>query len=306
MFAAILSAASLIAGSTVAYASYASYLALSAMVVGVYDARRQRQQAQKALDRSVKDRNVMVREATADRPHIFGRVRTSGQVQFPGSSGTYNDKLHFALALGDELDAIEEVWFGDQSIGTLDADGWVVNAPFARVRSEPTMEQITIGGDARVTLEALAVGIDSVAIDLSEAAGGGTLTANQVNNPPSGAATYYVTADSPTQIVFHSSRVGQSAIIHYRYTSTRTFARAKAFLGAIGQVADPYLVAQLPGNWSGTDKFAGTAYISGTWVYDPDIYPSGVLDVSAVVRGEKCYDPRTSTTVWTRNPALIA
>jgi len=305
MFAAILSAASLIAGSTVTYASYASYLALSAMVVGVYDARRQRQQAQKALDRSVTDRNVMVREAVADRPHIFGRVRTSGQVQFPGSSGTYNDKLHFALSLGDELDAIEDVWFGDQAIGTLDADGWTTEPPFARLRVEPIAETLTIGGNARVTLAHLAYAIDSVAIDVSDVSPG-TLTANQVNNPPSGMATYYVTADDPTQIVFHADRVGQTAIVHYRYTKSTTFARAKAFLGASGQVADPYLVAQLPGNWSATDKFAGTAYISGTWVYDPDIYPSGVLDVSAVVRGEKCYDPRTATTVWTRNPALIA
>ncbi len=39
--------------------------------------------------------------------------------------------------------------------------------------------------------------------------------------------------------------------------------------------------------------------------YDADAFPNGVPEVTAVVKGKKVYDPRTSTTAWSDNPALF-
>jgi len=293
-------------GSLLTTGAVAGWLAASSVVVGVYTAREQRKKAERAARKSIQDRNVMVREATADRPHVFGRVRLSGQIQFLGSSGQYNEKMHWALALGDRFDAIEEVWFGDQKLGPLDGNGWATQPPFARSRTEPAFQLLTVAGDATVTLAQLAWSIDAVARAVYDDNGAPYLTQNQANVTPVSETDFYVTADNPTKIRFHTSLVGQQVTVNYKYTASTTFARVKGYLGAPGQAADSYLMSELPGNWSATDRFTGTSYIAGTWLYDPDIYPSGVEDVTAVVRGELCYDPRTSLTVWTRNPALIA
>ena len=38
--------------------------------------------------------------------------------------------------------------------------------------------------------------------------------------------------------------------------------------------------------------------------YDADVFPNSVPEVTAIVKGKKVYDPRTSTTAWSDNPAL--
>jgi hypothetical protein len=40
--------------------------------------------------------------------------------------------------------------------------------------------------------------------------------------------------------------------------------------------------------------------------FDTDAFPTGVPSITAVFRGAKVLDPRTGTTAWTQNPALIA
>lgn len=48
----------------------------------------------------------------------------------------------------------------------------------------------------------------------------------------------------------------------------------------------------------------GIAYIYTKMVFDVDDFPSGLPNISAEVEGKKVYDPRTSTTVYSNNPAL--
>jgi len=291
-------------GSLFATGATAAYLSAASMIVGIYTAREQRKKAQRALERSVKDRLVMVREATADRPYLFGRVRTSGQIQFLGSSGANSEYLHWTLALGDELDAVEAVWFNDAPIGTLDADGWTTEGMFYSANRIPTYRQAVVTAGGTITLAHEAYAIQSIS---AIATGEADPQIFHVGTPASDEQAFSVaTVSSVTVVTFNAAWVGQTIVVNYTYTDGRPLARAKAFLGASGQVADPYLIAQLPTVWSATDRFTGTSYLSGSLNYNPDAYPSGVPDVSAVVRGIKCYDPRTSTTVWTRNPALIA
>ena len=278
-------------GSLVAAGATAAYLSAASMIVGIYTAREQRKKAQRALERSVKDRLVMVREATADRPYLFGRVRTSGQIQFLGSSGANSEYLHWTLALGDELDAVEAVWFNDAPIGTLDADGWTTEGTFYSANRIPTYKQAVVTAGGTITLAHEAYAIQSIS---GVASGDTDPQVFHVGAPASDELAFSVaTVSSVTVVTFNTAWVGQTIVVNYTYTDGRPLARAKAFLGASGQVADPYLIAQLPTVWSATDRFTGTSYLSGSLNYNPDAYPSGVPDVSAVVRGIKCYDPRT-------------
>lgn len=68
--------------------------------------------------------------------------------------------------------------------------------------------------------------------------------------------------------------------------------------------ADSTLVNAATG-WTSDHKLLDTAYIYARLDYDREKYVSGVPNISCVIKGKKVYDPRTSTTVWSDNPALI-
>jgi hypothetical protein len=68
--------------------------------------------------------------------------------------------------------------------------------------------------------------------------------------------------------------------------------------------ADSTLVNAATG-WSADHKLLDTAYIYARLDYDRAKYVSGVPNISCVIKGKKVYDPRTTTTVWSDNPALI-
>ena len=328
MFGALIAIGSLIAGSAGA-ATAAAWLAAGSMVVGVYQAKEQRRKALRAAERKVQDRTVMVREATADRPHLFGRCRVSGQVQFPGSSGQYNDFLTYVLAIGDRIDAIEDVWFNGESIGALDSEGRTTTGPFYSSR-QALVEVTQVIPASRVvtiphTVTSHSVSFWPVVSHPTANTGGNPQVPGDLPPPlnwwdidqigvayhegdPDAEARAFSVSESGEQTLFtfNAAAVGLTITINYAYTVDAAWARAKAFLGAPGQTADLHTIAMLPGVWTANDRFTGTSGVAGWFRYEPDIYPSGIPDVSAVVRGELCYDPRTESSAWTRNPALIA
>ena len=57
--------------------------------------------------------------------------------------------------------------------------------------------------------------------------------------------------------------------------------------------------------WTSDHKLLDTAYIYARLKWDDEQYPNGLPNISAVVRGKKVYNPSTSTTEWSQNPALI-
>lgn len=56
--------------------------------------------------------------------------------------------------------------------------------------------------------------------------------------------------------------------------------------------------------WQNNCILKDTAYIYVRLEYDTDIFSQGIPNISALVRGKKVLDPRTSTTGWSDNPAL--
>lgn len=100
--------------------------------------------------------------------------------------------------------------------------------------------------------------------------------------------------------------VGRSVAMYYQTAAAATKARVRKYLGAPGQAADAAMITNLPGTWTSAHRASGVAYLVVELDYDADAFIGGVPNVSAVVRGMKCYDPRTGTTAWTENPALHA
>ena len=60
----------------------------------------------------------------------------------------------------------------------------------------------------------------------------------------------------------------------------------------------------IPAKWTTDCKLLATAYLYVVLEFDSNAFPNGVPEVTAIVKGKKVYDPRTSTTTWSDNPAL--
>lgn len=56
--------------------------------------------------------------------------------------------------------------------------------------------------------------------------------------------------------------------------------------------------------WTTDHKLQGISYLYVRLAFDSDVFPNGVPNISAVIKGKKVYDPRADATVWSDNPAL--
>lgn len=115
--------------------------------------------------------------------------------------------------------------------------------------------------------------------------------------------------DHPTEFAYASSgRYAGPADKKERFLAVR-LARGTAEQAADYQMTriqttyDPDFAGEL---WGADHRLAGIAYAYIRYGFDQDKYPTGATAPTLVVRGKKVFDPRTSQTLWSNNPALIA
>lgn len=80
--------------------------------------------------------------------------------------------------------------------------------------------------------------------------------------------------------------------------------RIKTALGTDDQVAFSDLVSESDGKWTSNHRLRGVAALYVRLEYDQDKFFGGTPNISALIRGKKVYDPRTTSTAWSQNPAL--
>ena len=80
-------------------------------------------------------------------------------------------------------------------------------------------------------------------------------------------------------------------------------ARFKVHTGADAQSADADLVSEIT-QWTTNHRLRGTAYLYARINFDSDVYPNGVPNITFEVEGKKVFDPRSSGTAFSTNPAL--
>lgn len=76
------------------------------------------------------------------------------------------------------------------------------------------------------------------------------------------------------------------------------------FFGPPDQTACATLMTAFPAAWTADHRLRGTAYIYVRLRWHPDVWPGGIPNVKAIVKGKKVYDPRAETTAWSNNWAL--
>jgi hypothetical protein len=271
-----------------------TYTAFAAATITYSNHQRRKQQraARNAFNASVEDRLVMTATAQAARSRVYGRVRNVDGVVFKHTHGANKQFYTLVIALaGHEVDAIEQVWFNDVPVA-LDGDGYVTTAPWNTTQPfGSTLSMTVAGGAGSVTLPpgfqssvppvALLEGADGFSYQV-----GGTVAGNVFS--VTGAAF-----DGVYRVMFQEA-----------YTESR--ARVRRYTGAPGQNLYNDLTALVGAAVGPSDRFEGFAALLVTLQYDQDAFPTGVPNISAVMRGARVFDPRTSTTAWTENPALIA
>lgn len=91
-------------------------------------------------------------------------------------------------------------------------------------------------------------------------------------------------------------------------------ATVRKYLGTSTQTADSILTAAVA-EWTSDHRGRGISYLALRYQYDTTAYRSGKPDVTCIVQGKKCYDPRLDTSpganptnstyaAYTTNPAL--
>lgn len=86
---------------------------------------------------------------------------------------------------------------------------------------------------------------------------------------------------------------------------TTYYARVWWDLGAPGSTADARTQALFPGLWNSNHRGEGVAKLFVEFTYNENAFPSGPPNVTALIRGAKVYDPRSGSTNWSDNPALL-
>lgn len=88
------------------------------------------------------------------------------------------------------------------------------------------------------------------------------------------------------------------------------YVRIKPYIGLNNQVADVDLINEtlsLPeneGRWTSAHRLRNIAYLYIRFKYSQDAFPNGIPVVSATIKGKRVYNPSTTVTAWTDNPAL--
>jgi hypothetical protein len=275
--------------------------------------RKARNRARDAYNSSLKDRLEMV-DITPDHPRTIalGRVRAVEGVRRRWVSGANDEKLTMIVSLaGHEIDAIETIYFDDVAV-TLDGSGYVQTAPYLKASTEtPASETVALDGS----------GAGSLTLPFTPISG--TVSASWSTGVGDGQESGTVTVDSVvgSLVTLSAGRAGATAYVGYSYSLGTPTARVRSYLGASGQNIGAALAAEYPGKITATDAFSGMAALVVDIDYDPDVYPQGRPNVSAVFRGAKVYDPRLDTTAggsgsqrlatpstwaWRETPALLA
>jgi hypothetical protein len=305
--------APIIGGTAAAFlVTNAAYL--FAAGVAAYNINRQRSAKRKARDSynaSLRDRLQML-DLVPDAPRtiVLGRARTVEGVRRRWSSGANSDRLTLIVSFaGHQIDGYSTFFFNDEQL-TLDGSGYVLDAPYGRTRLVSKEQFVTLDGSggASVTLSSAPAGV----VTAAEGSGVGVDYTE----------TSLTVGGSGTSRTLSGGTPGGGARIMWQTNETQSFARIREYLGTSTQNVGGDIAAEFSGQVTSADKFAGIACAVVDLWYDPDIYPQGVPNITAQIRGAKVYDPRADSTVaggsgsqrlatpstwtWSENPALHA
>lgn len=291
----------IIATLTVDYLGFTGLQALavytSAALLSSSAAKRKQARAAAAAraqyNASLQDRNVTILSAESPWQIVYGSpAPVGGSIAAILSSGDRDEYKHLVIAFAaHECQAIDEVYIDGIPVGTLDGDGWCTAGEFFEGPTKTNTEYLTFDGSGNATASKLVTRIIQ-AIDW-------------VGENPSGyeSTVYYPVCNGTTAIT--GGPVSTTLYVSYEYMDAAARVNIQKHLSPSGvDTADAFLIARAPDKWTAQDKLSGYTYIVLTLDQNMARFQGGPPNVSAKLQGKKLYDPRTTLTAYSNNPAL--
>jgi hypothetical protein len=282
-------------------------LQVAGAAIGRRKARSQAARARAEANARLEDRSATLLQSEPPWPVIYGRCIVGGSVvaiftsdktgyREDGSTYTKPDALkHLVIVLAaHEVQAINEVYIEGVALGALDVDGWVTQGEFYAA-GRPDSRSVWVGA--------------GTFLDVPEAV---VTVLNAYYTTGVGVDTIYI-AVTPTLSVGNTRITNPDVVngITVDYTiahdSTRKAGvRVSKHLGAAAQTVDTYLNGEVPTQWTSDHRLRGLAYVVMTLDLEEPRFQGGPPQMTFDVSGKPIYDPRTATTAWSNNPALVA
>lgn len=316
LFPALAYAAPVLIWAGVAVTTAYAVQAVVMIAMAVYGAAQQRKASREARSEwysGLRDRTIT--SVASDNPYVYvyGRAMVGGTVV-----GMFNEdtsgvvKYAVVVLAAHECDAIEEVYIAGHPVGysTLDGSGNVAVGSYyyppvtSYISEAPTVSATTFVIPHRsligsITATRFIGNPDSIyAIDYVPIP---NITID--GTPVVGLPTYYE-AGAVVTIVGDTWQVVDT--VNYVFPLDFPRVRIRTHLGTVGQTADADLMAATPTLWKSTATLNGFCYLVVRMHLAQAEFQLGMPQVTALVRGKKLYDPRSSTTAWSQNPALVA
>lgn len=262
-------------------------LTIGLAAYGQYQADQQRRQleeqqkrARDAYNASLTDRTITSVSTEAPFMRVYGRARVGSAVVAILPSGPKDEYQHIiAIHAAHECDAIEEIYIAKKALGTLNADGFAVNSP------DYSYQEERIQNDT-----------------------GTSWTITDPDFVPASVQVFageWLQIPTPHTLTGNTVTVASSGDYRTRYMVKKSRVRVKKHLGVPGEAADATLIAEVGSKWTAASKLSGFCYTYIRLDLNQREFQGGLPAIEALVRGAKVYDPRTTTTAWSRNPALV-
>lgn len=209
---------------------------------------------------------VNARSSVAAQEFVYGQIRKGGVITYIETTGGNNKHLHQTIAFaGHEVEEIGDVYLNDQIVTITDDGGFAENGT-----------DLTISGPGWVT-------------------DGRWCNFNTVNDQDS---------------VYYGDKVRVPKVRILKHDGSQT-ATTDYFVGSSTTSLSNTFLAET-NNFDGTGEpvsttFVGNeiAYIYARLTFSDKVFTNGVPLITAVVKGRKVYDPRTATTAYSNNAALV-
>ncbi len=276
---------------TGAIAATAVGLALASAVLTTYSQARARSSSRRAANAQQRDVTTTVTEPLYIKQLVVGKTRVPGQIVAAFKSGVNKEFTHLAIVFADhECETFEEFYFNSDRV-TLDAQGWVTTPKYSKIEKVTVTETFAAAlGQNTVTLTrspSLIVAVGSPrAVEEPDVSVPYTQNGNQI--------TFNAVDTTPVSVT-------------YVWDDARPLFKIAKYLGATNQQADSDLIAVSNGEWTAAHRGDSTTYIVMRMEYDHDALSQiGLPSVTAILKGLKCFDPRSNTTAWTDNAAIVS
>lgn len=291
--------AAAIAGTAVFAAFQTAFI--TSLVIGAFARATQKKPKQPGNAVVQSDSPVTIRQAASPWQVAVGNTRVGGVLTFRYISPDRRF-WHMVITLAcHPCQAVDEVWFNDEKL-SLDASGNLLGR-FAK--SGPVVFSTHFatvpGSPYQVTVPGSVVGVSAVYIS------GSGIRREVHDSSPNAPQTIYQYSRAGSTFTFHSGWSGKGVEIRYydAALSTGSYGRVQISTGNEGSAQPfPDLVAESNGNWTNGHLQYGHTKLYVRLEANPEVWPTGVPNVTAVVRGSKIYDPRTGNTAYSSNAAL--